>query len=53
MLLGSSVTLRFLLEAEQFNPWLDAAAGYLTHTLNAFDNNMIYLAGLKAPLISD
>jgi multiple sugar transport system substrate-binding protein len=34
--------MAFMLEAEQFNPWLEAAAGYLTHTLNAFDNNPVW-----------
>jgi multiple sugar transport system substrate-binding protein len=34
--------MAFLLEAENYNPWLEAAGGYLTHPLNAYDNNPIW-----------
>ena len=37
----------FMMEAEQFNPWLDGAAGYLTHCLNAYDNNPVWTADKK------
>ncbi len=43
----------FMLEAEQFNPWLDAAAGYLTHTLNAFDNNPVWTKDPKNRVFRD
>jgi multiple sugar transport system substrate-binding protein len=32
----------FLLEAANFNPWLEGAKGYLTHTLNAYDDNKVW-----------
>lgn len=37
----------FMLEAEQFNPWLEGAAGYLTHCLNAYDANPVWTADKK------
>ncbi|HWW49862.1 MAG TPA: ABC transporter substrate-binding protein [Xanthobacteraceae bacterium] len=32
----------FMLEAEQFNPWVAAAQGYLSHFLLAYDTNPIW-----------
>ncbi|MBU3731008.1 MAG: extracellular solute-binding protein, partial [Beijerinckiaceae bacterium] len=29
--------MAFLMDAQQYNPWLEAAAGYLTNTLQAYD----------------
>lgn len=34
--------MAFMLEAENYNPWLEAAQGYLTHPLNAYDNNPVW-----------
>src|SRR5262245_10977334 len=34
--------IAYMLEADQFNPWLQAAKGYLTHCLNAYDTNPIW-----------
>ena len=34
--------MAYMLEAENYNPWLEAAAGYLTHPLNAYDNNPVW-----------
>jgi multiple sugar transport system substrate-binding protein len=34
--------MAYLLEANQFNPWLEAAQGYLTHCLNAYDANPVW-----------
>jgi multiple sugar transport system substrate-binding protein len=34
--------MAFMLEADQFNPWLVAAQGYLTHCLNAYDKNPVW-----------
>jgi multiple sugar transport system substrate-binding protein len=39
--------MAFLIEAENFNPWLTAAGGYLTHTLNAFDANPVWTSDPK------
>ena len=36
--------LAYLLEADQYNKWLEASVGYLTHPLNAYDANPIWTA---------
>ncbi len=42
--------MAFMLEADQFNKWLEAAQGYLTHCLNAYDNNPVWTADPKATI---
>jgi multiple sugar transport system substrate-binding protein len=37
----------FMLEADNFNKWLEASVGYLTHTLNAYDANPVWTADPK------
>lgn len=37
----------FMLEAENFNPWLEGAQGYLTHLLAAYDKNPVWEADKK------
>jgi multiple sugar transport system substrate-binding protein len=44
---ASKAFAAFMLEAEQFNPWLEGAAGYLTHCLNAYDSNPVWTADAK------
>jgi multiple sugar transport system substrate-binding protein len=39
--------LAFMLEADQFNKWLEGAQGYLTHSLNAYDANPIWTSDAK------
>jgi multiple sugar transport system substrate-binding protein len=39
--------MAFMLEADNFNPWIEAAQGYLTHCLNAYDKNPIWAADPK------
>src|SRR5262249_42880382 len=39
--------MAFMQEADNFNPWIDAAQGYLTHCLNAYDNNPMWTADPK------
>ena len=39
--------IAFMMEAENYNPWLEAAQGYLTHTLNAYDTNPVWTADPK------
>ncbi|CEJ10905.1 ABC transporter substrate-binding protein [Phreatobacter sp. AB_2022a] len=39
--------MAFILEADQFNPWLEAANGYLTHMLNAYDSNPVWTTDPK------
>src|SRR5437588_12953329 len=31
-----------MMEADQFNRWIDAAQGYLTHCLNTYDANPVW-----------
>lgn len=45
--------MAFILEAEQFNPWLEAAGGYLTHMLNAYDSNPVWTADPKAKVFRE
>lgn len=39
--------IAFMLEADNFNPWIQSAKGYLTHCLNAYDANPIWTADPK------
>jgi multiple sugar transport system substrate-binding protein len=39
--------MAYMVEAENFNPWLIAAGGYLTHCLNAFDANPVWTSDPK------
>ena len=39
--------MAFMLEAENFNPWLIAAAGYLSHCLNGYDANPVWTSDPK------
>lgn len=37
----------YLLDADNFNPWMAAAEGYLSHCLNAYDTNPMWTADPK------
>ena len=37
----------FMLEAENFNPWVESAQGYLSHFLNAYDKNPVWTSDPK------
>jgi multiple sugar transport system substrate-binding protein len=39
--------IAFMLEANNFNPWIESAQGYLTHCLNAYDANPVWTADPK------
>ena len=39
--------MAFMLEADNFNPWIESAQGYLTHCLNAYDKNPVWTADPK------
>jgi multiple sugar transport system substrate-binding protein len=39
--------MTFMLEAENYNPWLQGAQGYLTQTLNAYENNPVWTSDPK------
>ncbi len=43
----------FMLEAENFNPWVEAAQGYLSHFLLAYDNNPVWTADPKRTVYRD
>jgi multiple sugar transport system substrate-binding protein len=42
--------MAFLLEADQYNKWLEASVGYLTHPLNAYDKNPVWTKDPKATI---
>ena len=39
--------MAFMLEADNFNKWLDGSVGYLSHTLTAYDANPVWTADPK------
>ena len=43
----------FMQEAENFNPWIEAAQGYLSHFLNAYDKNPVWTADRKRTVYRD
>jgi ABC-type glycerol-3-phosphate transport system substrate-binding protein len=45
--------MAFVLEAENYNPWLEAAGGYLTHPLMAYDSNPIWTKDPKNAVFKD
>ncbi|MCP8939581.1 ABC transporter substrate-binding protein [Alsobacter sp. SYSU M60028] len=50
---ASKAFVTFLMEAENYNPWLEAAAGYLTQPLNAYDNNPVWTKDPKNTVFRD
>jgi multiple sugar transport system substrate-binding protein len=45
--------MAFMLEADQFNKWLESAQGYLTHSLNAYDVNPVWTSDPKRTVFRD
>jgi multiple sugar transport system substrate-binding protein len=45
--------MAFMLEADQFNKWLEASQGYLTHCLNAYDKNPVWTADPKTTIFGE
>ena len=45
--------MAFMMEADQFNKWLEASQGYLTQTLNAYDSNPIWKADPKNTIFGE
>ena len=39
--------IAYLMEADQYNKWLEASVGYLTQPLNAYDSNPVWTADPK------
>lgn len=45
--------MAFALEAENYNPWLQAAVAYITHPLNAYDANPVWTSDKKLTVVKD
>jgi multiple sugar transport system substrate-binding protein len=45
--------LAYWMEADQYNKWLIGSVGYMTHTLNAFDNNPVWTEDPKRAVFRD
>ncbi len=45
--------MAFLLEAKNYEPWLDSAVAYLTHPLNAYDKAAVWSSDPKLTLVRD
>lgn len=43
----------FLMDAQNYNQWLEGAVGYLTHSLNAFDENPIWTSDPKRTIFRE
>jgi multiple sugar transport system substrate-binding protein len=50
---ATKALMAFMMEAEQFNPWMEAAKGYLSHCLNAYDANPVWTADPKRTVYRD
>lgn len=42
--------IQFMMEAEQYNPWLTACLGYWSHPLKAYDNSAVWTSDPKIAL---
>jgi len=45
--------MAFMLEAENYNKWLEEAVAYLTHPLNAYDANAVWKTDPKLSMLKD
>jgi len=45
--------MAFLMDAENYNKWLESAVAYLTHPLNAYDANPVWSTDPKLSLLKD
>ncbi len=45
--------MAFMLEADQFNKWLEESQGYLTHCLNAYDKNPVWTSDPKNTIFGE
>jgi multiple sugar transport system substrate-binding protein len=45
--------MTFILEVDQFNPWLEAGQGFVTHCLNAYDANPVWTSDPKFAVFRD
>jgi multiple sugar transport system substrate-binding protein len=51
--LACKAFMAFVLEAGNYNAWIEAAVGYLTHPLNAYDANPVWRTDPKLSLVRD
>ncbi len=45
--------MAFMVEADNFNKWLEASKAYLTHCLNSYDANPVWTADPKRTVFRD
>lgn len=45
--------MAFMMEAQNYNPWLEGAQGYLSHPLNAYASNPVWTADPKTTVFRD
>ena len=45
--------MAYMLEADNFNKWLEQSVGYLTHCLNAYDSNPVWTEDPKRTVFRD
>jgi multiple sugar transport system substrate-binding protein len=45
--------MAYMVEADNFNKWLEGSVGYLTHCLNAYDSNPVWTADPKRTVYRD
>lgn len=45
--------IEFMLSPEQYDPWLEGAVGYLTQSLNQYENNPVWTADPKNTVFRD
>lgn len=50
---ASKALIAYMLEAEQFNTWMQAAKGYLSHCLTAYDANPVWTEDPKRTVYRD
>ncbi len=50
---ASKAFVAFMMEAQNYNPWLEGAQGYLSHTLAAYDKNPVWTADPKTTVFRD
>jgi len=50
---AAKALIAYMMEADQFNKWIEAAQGYLTHCLNAYDSNPVWTADPKTTPFRD
>ncbi|MGH8430990.1 MAG: ABC transporter substrate-binding protein, partial [Solimonas sp.] len=50
---AAKALLAFIMEAENYNKWLETAVAYITHPLNAYDANPVWTSDKKLTIVRD